>query len=55
MDIKKAENVLEELRQVQEQHKNDRVSTFELRVSDMARDAADVIEYLLKLQEEKVE
>jgi predicted Zn-ribbon and HTH transcriptional regulator len=38
--------VLRNLRAVQEKHKNDRISTFALRISDMAKDAADAIESL---------
>jgi len=38
---------LQALRRIQETHKDDFVGTFELRIADMAKDAADAIESLL--------
>jgi hypothetical protein len=37
-----------ELRAVQEKYKNKKTDTFEIRISDMAKDAADTIEALQK-------
>lgn len=39
--------VLRDLRNVQEHHKNDFTPTFQISVSDMARDAANTIESLI--------
>ena len=50
MDFKttiEAKEILRKLRGVQEQHKNDRVSTGDICIFDMARDAGDAIESLL--------
>ena len=43
----KPQDVLRELRNVQEKHKNDFVTTFGICVSDMARDSANTIETLV--------
>jgi len=42
-----AELISRQLRGVQEKHKDDKIPTFGLCVSDMARDAADTIDELL--------
>ncbi len=39
--------VLQELRRVQQQYKDKVTPTFDVRISDMAKDAADTIESLL--------
>jgi len=39
--------ILTELRKIQEKHKNDVVSTFDIRISDMAKDSADAIDALI--------
>ena len=38
------QEVSKELRLIQEKHKDDKVFTFEPRISDMAKDAADAID-----------
>lgn len=40
------QEIVRELRNVQEKHKNDFVSTFAINISEMARDCADCIESL---------
>lgn len=50
--IKESEEILRNLRSIQEQHKNDVVLTFGICISDMARDSADSIESLLFLVKE---
>lgn len=43
----KPQEVLKELRAVQEKYKNVTTSTFEVRITDMAKDAADTIDLLI--------
>ena len=47
-----AKHISKELRLVQEKYKDKKYQTFEIRVGDMARDSADIIDKLIKALEE---
>lgn len=56
MDVKnihECEEILHNLRSVEAKHKNDVVHTCQLNISDMARDAADAIESLLGIIDQR--
>lgn len=47
IEEKYKQEVLRELRSIEKKYKSDNVYTFEVRLADMARDAADAIEILI--------
>ena len=50
VDLQRAVEVYKNLRLVQEKYKDAHTRTFDLRISDMAKDAADVIDQLLNFK-----